>query len=67
MLNPLTAPSNVVSPAEAPHEGAAAETAAHHADEEDDTATEEAMSVPAPLLGQSTARELEAHRVAHTP
>ena len=50
-LNPLIAPSRAVPAAEASHEGAAAETAAHLADEEDET-----------LKG---ARELEAYRVAH--
>ena len=39
-LNPLIAPSHVVPAAEASHEGAAAETAAHHADDEDDRAME---------------------------
>ena len=39
-LNPLIAASHVVPATEASHEGAAAETAAHHADEEDETAME---------------------------
>ena len=46
------------------HEGAAAETAAHQADEEDEAAMEGASAVQAPLPNQPTARELEAHRVA---
>ena len=45
----------------------AAETAAHHADDEDETAMEGARDVPAPLPSQPTARELEAHLVVHTP
>ena len=49
------------------HEGAAAETAAHQADEEDEAAMEGASAVQAPLPIQPTARELEAHRVAHPP
>ena len=59
------APSNVVPAAEASHAGAAAEEAAHLADEEDETAMEGARAVPAPLPSQPTAEELEAHRVAH--
>ena len=39
-LNPLIAASHVVRAAEASREGASAETAAHHADDEDDTAME---------------------------
>ena len=66
-LNPLIAPSHVVPAAEASHEGAAAETAAHHADEEDDTAIEGAMQFQQNFPGQLTTRELGAHRVAHTP
>ena len=52
--------------AEASREGPAAETAAHHADEEDETAMEGARSVPAPLPSQPTARELEPPSGAHT-
>ena len=58
----MTAPSHVVPAAEASHEGAAAETAAHDADKEDETATEGARAVPAPLPSQPRVRELEAHR-----
>ena len=47
-------------PADASHEGAAAETAAHYADEEDETAME-AKAVPAPLPSQATARESWMH------
>ena len=65
-LHPLRAPSHVVSAAKASHAGTAAETAAHHADEEDETAVEGAKAVPVPLPSQPTARELEAHREAHT-
>ena len=56
----------MVPAAEASHEGAAAETASHHADEEDETAMEGASPVQAPLPSQPTARELEAHRVARS-
>ena len=37
--------------------GAAEETAAHHADEEDETAMEGAKAVPAPLPSQPQARD----------
>ena len=52
--------------AEAPHEGAAAVTEAHHADEEDEAAMDGARAVPAPLPSPPTARVMEAYRVAHT-
>ena len=52
--------------AEASHEGAAAETEAHHADEEDEAAMDGARAVPAPLPSPPTARVMEAYRVAHT-
>ena len=50
-LNPLLAPS---------HEEAAAEAAAHRADQDDETEMEDVEAVPAPR----TTRELEAHRLA---
>ena len=53
-LNPLIAPSRVVPAAEASHEGADAETATHPADEDGETAMEEARAVPAPLQSQPT-------------
>ena len=63
-LNPLIAPSRAEPAAEASHQEAAAETAAHHASEEDETAMEGARNVPVPPPSQWTAPELEAHRVA---
>ena len=57
-LNPLIAPSHAVPAAEASNDGAAAETAAHHADAEDDTAMEGARAVPEPPPSQPKAREL---------
>ena len=48
-------------------EGAAAEAAAHEAEENPEVGMEEARAVPAPLPNQPTAKEIEAHNVAHTP
>lgn len=55
----MRAVSPTLSPLEAqPLVGAAAEAAAHHADEEAESAVEEARAVPSPIPGQPTAREV---------
>ena len=48
-------------------EGAAAEAAAHEAEENPEVGMEEARAVPAPIPNQPTAKEIETHNVAHTP
>ena len=50
-----------------PIEGAAAEAAAYHAEAEDEHGMEDAALAPAKLPNQPTAKEVEAHCVAHTP
>ena len=61
----MPAPSLVVPAAEASHEGAAAEAAAHHADKEDETSMKEAAAVPAPLPSQPGNTSSGAH-TAHS-
>ena len=65
-LKTQIAPSHVVPAANASH-GTVAGTAAHHADEEGETAMEGARAVPAPLPSQPTAPELEPPSGTHTP